>query len=124
MSKRKALILLLMVTLLVAIWARESIWRFFFHPDGISTAAGELCVSNESDRDLVVEIDVEGGARSISLLSPGEVGCAQSATYDASGQIRVSEEDSMPPFCEREGQVGETIKLNKFSPETNCDWNS
>jgi len=125
MSKAGKIFLLLGVLLgVVMLFAWAPLSRFLFHPEGLSLAASQLCLVNKSDGDLVVEIDVSDGAKSITLLGREEKGCSAAPKAGLAGRIVVSEKEGGLPNCVGQFQAGETIEISGFSPNDNCGWKS
>ena len=102
----------------------RQISQFLFEPGGLSIAAGELCVINKTSENLVIDISVEGGARTVTFMVPDEEACAASPEAGRSGKIRVSQQENQGPFCDLDTAVGETVTLTEFAPPDKCGWQS
>ena len=107
------LVLCLAVTGLVF---HKQISQFLFEPEGLSMAAAELCVINKTSENLVIDISVEGGARTVTFMVPDEEAGAASPEAGRSGKIRVSLQENQGPFCDLDTTVGETVTLTQFAP--------
>ncbi|MGB7288339.1 MAG: hypothetical protein WBC71_15535, partial [Salaquimonas sp.] len=80
--------LLGMMILVVLFW--QPISRFLFHPEGLSTAAAEICVQNKTDKGIVADVTVQNGARSLTYLTSDEIACAAAPETSSVGMVKVS----------------------------------
>jgi len=101
---------------------RAQIWSFLFDPEGLSLAASEFCLSNDGATGLVADLQVEGGARSITWLEPAESACSASPANGLTTVVRVSLVEGEPPFCRYQGKAGQRLKLVSFAPPDQCEW--
>jgi hypothetical protein len=122
MSLRRKLAIGAGLTVLLALLAWQPVSRFLFHPDGVSLAAGVICMENASGVAVIAEISVVEGAKTIEYLGVGEKVCSPSSRSNATGMIRVSMAEARPPFCEIAAETGTNQKLKRFAPPHNCEW--
>lgn len=118
----KVFLLLAAVIAIGLIVYQKQISQFFFAPEGLSLAASEICLQNQTEQNLVVDISVQGGERMVVLLVPQEQGCAASPEISRKGLIKVGMNEKEGPFCRLEAVSGQKLKLNRFSVEDNCGW--
>ena len=125
MSRSGMIVGLLVLCLTVAgLVFHKQISQFLFEPEGLSMAAAELCVINKTSESLVIDISVEGGARTVTFMVPDEESCAASPEAGRGGKIRASKQENQGPFCDVETTVGETVSLVEFAPPDKCEWQS
>ncbi len=123
MSRSGKMIFLLALVSLFARWVfRDVISRFLFHPEGLSVAAGEICLINQTQDVIVADIAVKGGSRMVALLAAGEASCAQSPGASMKGTIKVSASEGQSPFCETLAETGILVKLTVFAAPDHCVW--
>ena len=103
---------------------RQPIAQFLFDPEGYSVAASEVCVTNRDEGELVVEITVYGGAKSVTLLARDERGCSAAPKIGLKGLVLVSRKDGVEPFCRVETVAGQNVEIAAFTPANNCGWQS
>ena len=101
---------------------QQQLYDFFISPDGLSLAKSELCLDNQTNSELVALIDVDGGAKTTSLIFPQEKLCSPSPNSQTSGVVRVSVEDGVLPFCEMHMDAAGTLILKSFSVDGLCVW--
>lgn len=123
MSRPARIILLTAVALLfVVLMFGQSINRFLFHPEGYSTAASSMCLTNESGAPVVARIEVDQGASSVTLLAPGEEACSASPEEGRPGRIIVAVSEEAEIRCVLEAKSGEHVSLALFDAPDNCEW--
>lgn len=124
--RRSYKIMLSLVICLAALglFFQQQIRLFFFHPEGLSMAAAEICLTNQSTTAIVAEIEVDHGAKTITFLTPGENACSASPDPSFSGRVVVSVEEGVPPVCSLELEEAGSVALKKFSAPDNCEWSS
>lgn len=103
-----------------AFW--DEINRFLFHPEGLSTAASDFCLTNQSGIDVVAKLSVLDGAVSTTLMANGETACSAATGEGKAALVQVSLADKTPPFCEYEGKSGTALSLTVFDAPDNCEW--
>lgn len=122
MSKNRVILYFIALVIGILILFQQQLYDFFISPDGLSLAKGELCLVNQTNSELVVFIDVNGGAATTGLIFPQDKLCSPSPNKQTSGVIRVSVEDDVPPFCERRMDAAGTLNLKSFSADGLCVW--
>lgn len=119
--KRNSLIVLAIVTVLALVF-HDAINRFLFHPEGLSTAASELCVINQAGLPLVVQISIDGGANSLTLIDDAGEACSPAPSDDLQAEIRFSIKERTEPFCTLQTVSGEVETLLVFDAPDKCEW--
>ena len=107
---------------LAALFYRIEISQFLFDPEGLSLAPDEICLTNMTRGDVIAKISVTDGATSTTFLPHGEKACSAASSSGSAGMVRVSVEDGKPPFCDQDAVSGESLKLTRFLPPSNCSW--
>lgn len=100
----------------------DQINRFLFHPEGLSTAASEVCVTNQAGLTVVAQISIAGGANSLTLLDDADEACSPAPGDGLPAEIRFSVEDGKGPFCTLETVSGQEHTLLVFDAPDNCEW--
>ena len=113
---------LITASIVLGAFFRQELYAYLVSPDGLSLAKSEICVSNESDQDSIVKIDVENGATNIVLLFTGETICSPSPENESTGTIKVSLEDWTGPFCEIKAASNQKYVLLSYDGKENCEY--
>ncbi len=125
MSRSYKIIVLLAICLVgIGLLLQQQIRQFLFHPEGLSTATAELCLTNKTDKAVIADITVENGARTVTFLTSQEVACSAAPDISLAGNIKVSEQEGEPPYCILNVAEIKNIELLKFSAPDNCDWSN
>ncbi len=110
------------IVLLAMIALGYGTWRYLFDPQGISLAASETCVVNETARELVLIAHLVPGSKQIALLDTAEQVCAQSPVRDAMGSVQAGEVEDDADGCQLAARAGQVVRLIKWQAGNRCEW--
>ena len=88
---------------------------------GHQAADNQICIQNNFPKQLLLSVEVKGGARKIQTLGEAGILCIE-GEKDSSGVVGVFENEDALEGCSRLAKAGKTQILLGYASFDNCKW--